>query len=173
MDISGKVFIVTGGASGLGEGTALGDLVLHDIEADCSHLPAELDHERKPYVSETDDRNRRHNVFLFLGGAVARGRTGSAGAAVGVLEAHDVVFSEVAPGLHFDQFQRDLAGIGQAMDLAERDVGTLVLGQQHLAVSASDFGRAADAKIGVVGMGVDNHRACGDGWVRVHLAHTD
>ena len=50
-------------------------------------------------------------------------------AAVGVFQAHDVVFAQVAAGLDFDHFQFHLAGVMQAVDLADGDVGGLVFGE--------------------------------------------
>src|SRR5687767_11527654 len=46
-------------------------------------------------------------------------------APVHVLETDDVVLTEVAAGLHFDQLDRLGAAVAQAMDAAERDVGAL------------------------------------------------
>ena len=44
-------------------------------------------------------------------------------AAVGVLEAHDVVLAEVTARLHLDDLERHLARVGEAVCVAERDVG--------------------------------------------------
>src|SRR6478735_2309456 len=75
-------------------------------------------------------------------------------AAVSVLEADDVVFAEVAAGLDFDDFERNRAGVAQAVRFAQRNVGRLILGQQHGLVAASDFSRAAhdDPVLGAVMM---------------------
>lgn len=45
-----------------------------------------------------------------------------------VLEAHDIVLAEVAPGLHLDDLERDFAGVREAVRLAKRDVRALILG---------------------------------------------
>jgi len=52
------------------------------------------------------------------------------GTAVDVVEADDVVFAEVAAGLDLDQLQREVAGVFQAVHLADGDEGGLVLGDQ-------------------------------------------
>src|SRR5439155_24905138 len=49
-------------------------------------------------------------------------------AAVMVLEADDVVFPEIAAGLHLDNVQRDLTRVLQAAPGAGRDIGRPVLG---------------------------------------------
>src|SRR4051812_25439303 len=68
----------------------------------------------------------------------------SGGAAIGVLEADDVVLAEVGAGLHLDDLERQLARVREAVRLAERDVGALVLGQDRLAIAAGDFRGALD-----------------------------
>ena len=45
-----------------------------------------------------------------------------------VLDADDVVFAEIGAGLDLDQLEQDLAGVGEAVDAAERQVDRLVLG---------------------------------------------
>ncbi len=65
-------------------------------------------------------------------------------AAVDVFEADDVVFAQVATGLHFDQLQRYLAGVGQAVHGGHRQVGGLVLGQQEDLVVTGDLGGPGD-----------------------------
>src|ERR1700680_4819820 len=47
----------------------------------------------------------------------------------------DVVFPEIAAGLHLDQFERDLAGVGEAVNRADRDIGRLVLMNDFLDVA--------------------------------------
>src|ERR1700719_2357182 len=64
--------------------------------------------------------------------------------AVAVLQPDYIVLAEIAPGLHLDQVQRDLAWIFEPMRGADRDVGRLVLGQHHLLVAAADLRRALD-----------------------------
>ena len=46
---------------------------------------------------------------------------------VDVVDADDVVLAEIAAGLHLDQFQRDLAPVGEPVNRADRDVDRLVL----------------------------------------------
>ena len=58
-------------------------------------------------------------------------------APVDVVEAHDVVLAEIAADLHLDQFERDLAGIGEPMNAADRDVDRFVF------VHAAHVGRRA------------------------------
>jgi hypothetical protein len=49
---------------------------------------------------------------------------------VPILKTHDVALVEAAAGLHLDDLARDHPGLGQAVGLADRDVGGLVLGEQ-------------------------------------------
>src|SRR5258706_6570321 len=72
-------------------------------------------------------------------GAVADFRRVRSLPAVMVLEADDVVFAEIAAGLHLDDMQRDLARVLQAVRRAKRDIGRLVLGQHQLLVAAHDL----------------------------------
>src|SRR3954465_3856947 len=62
---------------------------------------------------------------------------------VHVLGAHDVVFAQVGAGLHFDELQRDLPGVLEAMALAHADVDRLVLAERHRLRAARDARRAA------------------------------
>src|SRR5580692_7225452 len=59
--------------------------------------------------------------------------------AIDILEADDVVLAEVAAGLHLDEFERDLARIGEPVNGADRDIGGLVLVQDLLVVADGDF----------------------------------
>ena len=43
------------------------------------------------------------------------------------VEPDDVVLAEIASGLDLDQLERDLAGIGEPVDRADRDIDRLVL----------------------------------------------
>ena len=52
-------------------------------------------------------------------------------ATVAIFEANDVVFAKIGARLHFDDVQRNLAGIGDAVLCAERNVGRLVLFEQE------------------------------------------
>src|SRR5690348_5216570 len=74
------------------------------------------------------------------------------GALVGVVDPDDVVLTEVGPGLHLDQLERHLAGVLQAVLLAELDVDGLVLGEQDHLVAAGHARRAAhdDPVLGAV-----------------------
>jgi hypothetical protein len=49
------------------------------------------------------------------------------GAPVNVVEPDDIIFTEIAAGLHLDQFERNLSQICQPMDSADWNVGRLVL----------------------------------------------
>ena len=70
--------------------------------------------------------------IVVIGIAVARTAYRAAccrlGAAELVFDADDVILAEVGAGLHFDQLEQDLAGVGEAMDAAERQVDRLVFG---------------------------------------------
>ena len=63
---------------------------------------------------------------------------------VDVVEAHDVVLAEIAADLHLDQFERDLAGIGEPMDAADRDIDRFVLVHAADVVAERDLGGALD-----------------------------
>ena len=69
---------------------------------------------------------------------------GSSVAAVLVVEAYDVVLAEIAADLHLDQFERDLAGIGEPMDAADRDVDRFVLVDRADVAVDRHFGGALD-----------------------------
>src|SRR5207253_10001619 len=71
-------------------------------------------------------------------------RLWSRAAAVGIVDAHDVVLAQVAAGLDLDDFQRELSRVFQAMQHAERNEGGLVLAEQELLLAARDQRRAAD-----------------------------
>src|SRR5579885_3479579 len=64
-------------------------------------------------------------------------------AAVGVLEADDVVLAEVAARLHLDQVHGLVAGVLEAMRHADGNVGRLVLAQHGDLLAARDPGGAA------------------------------
>src|SRR3954465_15895342 len=64
-------------------------------------------------------------------------------ALVDVLDADDVVLPQVGAGLHFDELQRDLPGVLEAMHLAHADVDRLVLAERHRLRAARDARRAA------------------------------
>lgn len=63
-------------------------------------------------------------------------------ALVVVFEPDNIVLAQIAPRLDFNDFQWDFAGIGQAMNLTERDIGRLVFTQDHDFVATGDFCRA-------------------------------
>src|SRR5689334_22797964 len=44
-----------------------------------------------------------------------------------VLDTDDIVLAEIAPGLHLDQFEHDLAGIFKPMGGADRDIDRFIL----------------------------------------------
>ena len=66
---------------------------------------------------------------------------------VDVLNSDDVILAEITAGLHFDQFERDLALVGQAMDGPEW-VG---LRKRLRALDAVSEGDALRVKAGIVG----------------------
>src|SRR5260370_37984812 len=61
---------------------------------------------------------------------------------VDVLDAHDVVFPEIAPRLHLDKLQVDLAGIGETVIGADRQIDRLVLVHEPFGAVERHFGRA-------------------------------
>src|SRR5690554_864360 len=84
-------------------------------------------------------------------------------AAIGVLEPHDVVLAQITTGLHFDDFERDLAGVGEAVAFAYRDEGGFVLGEQEGSLPARDLRGAAhdDPVLGAVMMHLQAQRGAG------------
>ena len=69
-------------------------------------------------TSETANTSRVINPCGVLAAARKPADSGTAygrRAAVNIFEAHDVVFSQVGAALNFDHFNRDLAGIAEAM----------------------------------------------------------
>src|SRR6185369_12049444 len=44
-------------------------------------------------------------------------------AAIGILETHNIIFAQVSTRLHFDHHQGNLAGVGEAMLGARRQIG--------------------------------------------------
>ena len=65
-------------------------------------------------------------------------------AIVNVLDTHDIVFAEIGAGLNLDQLEVDLAGIGEAMNDANRQKDQLVLVHDGLFLAARDLGGAVD-----------------------------
>ena len=63
---------------------------------------------------------------------------------VDILEAHDVVFAQVATGLDLDDLQGNGPGVLQPVVAAHRDVGRLVLGDQECPIVAGHAGGAGD-----------------------------
>jgi len=61
------------------------------------------------------------------------------GAPIRIFQADNVVFLEVGATLHLDQFQRELAGIAEAMGCAWRNESLLVLLQEKHFVPECDF----------------------------------
>src|SRR5471032_3503661 len=64
--------------------------------------------------------------------------------AILVVESDNVVFAEVGPRLHFNNFKRHATGILKAVTHAERDIGRFVFAQQKFFFSARDERCAAD-----------------------------
>jgi hypothetical protein len=59
-----------------------------------------------------------------------------------VIKPHDVILAEIRSALNLDQFERNLARIGEAMGGACRDVRGLVLLQQGHSIADGHFGGA-------------------------------
>src|SRR5262249_35441800 len=58
---------------------------------------------------------------------------------INIIEPDDVVLAEITTGLHLDQFERDLAGIGEAVNRADRDISRLVLVDGFLQIADGDL----------------------------------
>src|SRR5262249_61699274 len=65
-------------------------------------------------------------------------------ASVDVVEARHVVLAEIAAYLPFDQFERDLAGIGEPMNVADRDIDGFVFVHAAHVIAERDLGRSLD-----------------------------
>lgn len=63
---------------------------------------------------------------------------------VTVFESNDIILAEIAAGLHFDDFQRDVAKVFQTVFHSYRDVGGLVFGEQQNLVATRNLGGAFD-----------------------------
>src|SRR6516165_12174294 len=63
---------------------------------------------------------------------------------VNIVEAHDVVLAEIAADLHLDQFERDLAGIGEPMNAPDRDIDGFVFVHAANVIAEGDLGRSLD-----------------------------
>src|SRR5437667_9352270 len=74
---------------------------------------------------------------------LSRGRP-SLAAPIDVVEAHDVVLAEIAADLHLDQFERDLARIGEPMNAADRDIDGFVFVHAAHVIAERDLGRSLD-----------------------------
>src|SRR5471032_3538245 len=66
------------------------------------------------------------------------------GATIDIFKPLDIVFTQITARLDFDDFQRNLARVAQAVDRGNRDVGRLVFTQQEHVFVAGHFGGAAD-----------------------------
>ena len=65
-------------------------------------------------------------------------------APVDVFEAHDVVLAQIAADLYLDQFKPNLAGVGEPMDAADRDVDGFVFVHAALVSAERHFGHPLD-----------------------------
>ena len=63
---------------------------------------------------------------------------------VNIVEAHDVVLAEIAADLHLDQFERDLARVGEPMNAPNRDIDGFVLVHAAHVIAERDLGRSLD-----------------------------
>jgi hypothetical protein len=63
---------------------------------------------------------------------------------IGVFQAHDIVFAQIAARLDLDHFKLRDPGVVQAVDLADGDVGGLVLTEQKDLLALGDLGAAFD-----------------------------
>src|ERR1700722_7177099 len=76
-------------------------------------------------------------VHISCASVTIRFRSSST-SAVRVIQPYDVVLAEITSGLNLDQFERNLAGIGKAMNAADRDVSGFIF------VDGPDFGTDRD-----------------------------
>src|SRR5688572_568984 len=86
----------------------------------------------------------RSSKGTFMVEALGSGSVRAARAAVGVLDAHDVVLTEVAARLHLDDLQDLGAGVLDPVHCADRYVGRFVLAEVEDLVVARDAGAALD-----------------------------
>ena len=64
--------------------------------------------------------------------------------AILVVEPDDVVFAQIGSALDFDELERDLAGIGEAVTRSGRDVSRLIFLQDRDLVADRHLGGSAD-----------------------------
>ena len=56
-----------------------------------------------------------------------------------IVEAHDIVFTQVTTRLHFDDFECHLAGVREPVLLPHGDIGALVFRQKERVFTARDL----------------------------------
>ena len=66
------------------------------------------------------------------------------GSSVVIFKPHNVVFTQITSRLHFDNLQRDGAGVGETMGFTQRNVRGLVFGEKYSLFAAGDFSRTPD-----------------------------
>src|SRR4051812_26267876 len=91
------------------------------------------------HIGHDEARRARHDRKNGIDAAAVDRKSGSDPglAAVDVFEADDVVLAQVGAGLDFDDLERDLAGILEAVLGADRDIGGFVLGEEKGLLAAS------------------------------------
>src|SRR5215468_1814794 len=72
----------------------------------------------------------------------ASGEAEGLSASVEIVQANDVIIAQIAPDLHLDQFERDLAGVGEAMNAPDRDVDRFIFVHAAHVVAERDLGRS-------------------------------
>src|SRR6185437_1621016 len=98
--------------------------------------------------------------------------------AVDIVEPHDVVFAEIASGLHLDQFEWDFSLVREPVDAADRDEDRLILMHSPRILVDRDFRGAAhhDPVLGTVAVLLQREHAFGiddDALDLEALAHVD
>src|SRR5215472_4448134 len=90
---------------------------------------------------------------------------------VDILEAHDVILTEVGARLYFDDLERRGAGILDAVLDAQRDEGRLVLLEHEHLIPARDARRAGDHHpvLGAMAVQLQRERAAGLHLQALHL----
>ena len=66
------------------------------------------------------------------------------GPVINILDTDDIVLAKIASGLHLDEFEIDLAGVGQSVIRADRQVNGFVLVHEMDAAIERHFRGAAD-----------------------------
>src|SRR4051812_48160318 len=94
----------------------------------------------------------RLNVVVMTEISPLMASSGRSAAAVNIVQADDIIFPQIAPGLDLDQFERNLARISQPVHRPDGNIDRFVLMHGFLRIPDGDGGDAAhhDPVLGAV-----------------------